>query len=71
VAGAFSERDRLAPVLAHDDEWMRRLPNGDIDQPARLHLIDRAGRIREIYGLGLFDERQAFLDIRALLGEPC
>jgi len=27
-------------------------------------------RIREIYGLGLFDERPAFLDIRALLREP-
>jgi hypothetical protein len=28
-----------------------------------------AGRIREIYALGFFDERQALLDIRALLRE--
>ena len=65
-----SDRDRLGPVLASYDEWTRRLPNGDIDHPARLHLIDRAGRIREIYNLSLFDEKQAFLDIRALLREP-
>jgi cytochrome oxidase Cu insertion factor (SCO1/SenC/PrrC family) len=65
-----SERDQLGPMLTHYDEWTRRLPNGDIDHPARLYLIDRAGRIREIYSLGLFDEQQAFLDIRALLREP-
>ena len=64
-----SDRDRLGPVLASYDEWTRRLPNGDIDHPARLHLIDRAGRVREIYSLGLFDEKQALLDIRALLRE--
>src|SRR5205807_310880 len=65
-----SEPDRLGPVLTRYDEWTKRLPNGEIDHPARLYLIDRAGRIREIYSLGLFDERQAFLDIQALLREP-
>lgn len=61
--------DRLAPVLAAYDEWTRRLPDGEIDHPARLYLIDPRGWIREIYSLSLFDERQAFLDIRALLAE--
>jgi len=65
-----SERDRLGPVLTSYDEWTRRLPGGDIDHPARLHLIDRAGQVREIYSLGLFDEKQALLDIRKLLREP-
>ncbi|MBI4271464.1 MAG: SCO family protein, partial [Candidatus Rokubacteria bacterium] len=41
-----------------------------IDHPARLYLLDPAGRVREIYSLSFFDERQAFLDIRALLREP-
>jgi protein SCO1/2 len=63
------EPTRLGPVLAGWDEWTRREPNGEIEHPARLHLIDRAGRVREIYDLALFDERQAFLDIRALLNE--
>jgi protein SCO1/2 len=60
---------RLAPVLAQWDEWTRPLASGDLDHPARLHLIDRRGRVREIYSLEFFDERQAELDIRALLRE--
>jgi protein SCO1/2 len=60
---------RLGPVLAAWDEWTRALPGGEIDHPARLHLIDGRGRVREIYSLALFDERQAFLDIQTLLRE--
>ncbi len=61
--------ERLAPVLAAYDEWTRRLPGGEIDHPARLYLIDSEARIREIYSLSFFHERQAFLDIQALLRE--
>jgi protein SCO1 len=60
---------RLAGVLAQWDEWTRPLANGDLDHPARLHLIDTRGRVREIYSLEFFDERQAELDIRALARE--
>jgi protein SCO1/2 len=49
------------------DEWTRRRADGEIDHPARLHLIDARGRVREIYALEFFDERQALVDIRALL----
>ncbi len=62
--------ERLRPVLTAYDEWTRPLPGGEIDHPARLYLIDPRGRIREIYSLSLFDERQALLDIQALLREP-
>lgn len=62
--------EALRPVLAAWDEWTKPLPTGEIDHPARLYLIDGAGRVREIYSLSLFDERQASLDIRALLGQP-
>lgn len=62
--------ERLRPVLAAYDEWTRFLPGGELDHPARLHLVDARARIREIYSLALFDERQAFLDIQALLREP-
>jgi protein SCO1/2 len=61
--------ERLRPVLAAYDEWTRTQPDGDIDHPARLYLIDRKGSIREIYSLSFFDEHQAFLDIQALLKE--
>ncbi len=61
--------ERLSPVLTAYDEWSKRLANGELDHPARLHLIDAAGRVREIYSLAFFDERQAYLDIVALHGE--
>jgi protein SCO1/2 len=62
--------EQLAPALAAYDEWTRWLPNGEIDHPARLYLIDQRGRIREIYSLAFFHERQALLDIQTLLREP-
>jgi protein SCO1/2 len=60
---------RLRPVLTAYGEWTRPLPDGEIDHPARLYLIDRQGEIREVYALSFFDERQVFLDIKALLDE--
>jgi len=55
-----------AGVLSAYEEWTTRLPSGDIDHPARLHLVDALGRVREIYSLAFFDEHQAFADIKAL-----
>lgn len=63
------EPTRLKKVLSAYDEWTRLLPKGEIDHPARVYLIDGLGRIREIYSLAFFDERQAKLDILALLNE--
>ena len=63
------EPARLAAVLAQWDEWTRPGKSGDLDHPARVHLVDGRGRVREIYSLEFFDERQAELDIRALLRE--
>jgi protein SCO1 len=62
--------EEVGPVLAAWDEWTRRLPSGELDHPARLYLVDRGGAVREIYSLSFFDERQALLDIEALLAEP-
>ena len=61
--------ERPQPTLLAYDEWTRRLPSGEVDHPARLHLVDARGRVREIYSLDFFDERQAAADIRALLAE--
>jgi len=63
------EPGKLRKVLAAYDEWTRLLPKGEIDHPARVYLLDAKGRIREIYSLAFFDERQAKLDILALLNE--
>src|SRR5919201_824073 len=48
------EGERLRPVLLAWDEWTRPVA-GEIDHPARVHLIDTRGRVREIYSLALFD----------------
>lgn len=61
--------ERLRPVLAAYDEWTKSLEGDEVDHPARVYLIDPQGRIREIYSLSVFDERQALLDIQALLRE--
>jgi protein SCO1 len=58
--------ERLQPMLAVYKEWTKKLADGDLDHPARVYLIDPAGRIREIYSLAFFDERQALLDIKAI-----
>ena len=58
--------ERLQPMLAAYKEWTKKLADGDLDHPARVYLIDPAGRIREIYSLAFFDERQALLDIKAI-----
>jgi len=52
------------------DEWTRLLPKGEIDHPARVYLIDQQGNIREIYSLAFFNEKQALIDMRALISQP-
>ncbi len=59
--------EALLPVLDAYREWTKAMPDGEIDHPARLYLIDAQGRIREIYSLAFFDPRQAMIDIRALV----
>ncbi len=60
---------RLRPVLTAFDEWAKLLPDGEVDHPARLHLIDGRRRVREIYSLAFFDPAQALVDIEGLLRE--
>src|SRR5258708_35892687 len=58
--------EAMTPVLGAYREWTRPMKDGDLDHPARVHLIDADGQIREIYSLAFFDPRQAFIDIRSL-----
>jgi protein SCO1 len=59
--------EKIQPVLKAYDEWTKLLPKGEIDHPARVYLIDQRGDIREIYSLAFFNEKQALIDIKALL----
>jgi protein SCO1/2 len=60
---------KMRPVLKAYDEWTKLLPKGELDHPARVYLVDQKGNIREIYSLAFFNEKQALIDIRTLLGE--
>ena len=59
--------EKTKPVLAAYDEWTQRQPKGEFDHPARVYLIDQHGKIREIYSLAFFNEKQALLDIQKLV----
>lgn len=60
---------KIKVTLKAYDEWTKRLPKGDLDHPARVYLIDQKSDIREIYSLSFFNEKQAHLDILALMNE--
>ncbi len=58
--------ESMTSVLRAYHEWTRVMPDGELDHPARVHLLDADGQIREIYSLAFFDPRQALIDIRSL-----
>ncbi len=62
--GGDAEVSRL---LQDYDVWVKRSPDGSFDHSMRIFLIDREGRIREIYNYTFFSVEQALLDIRSLL----
>jgi len=61
--------EKTRPILKAYDEWTKKLPKGELDHPARVYLIDPNGNIREIYSLAFFNEKQALIDMKALLAE--
>jgi protein SCO1/2 len=49
--------------------WARPAANGQLDHPSRVFLLDRRGRVREIYSLEFFKPAWVLEDVRLLLGE--
>lgn len=64
-------RAALDPILAGYGQSVSRTARGDgpINHLLRVHLIDRRGRVRNIYGLEFLDPRLLLADIRTLLLE--
>jgi protein SCO1/2 len=56
-------------VLADWGMWTRPLPNGSLDHPSRVFLVDPRGRVREIYNLDFLKPAWVLEDVRLLLGE--
>jgi cytochrome oxidase Cu insertion factor (SCO1/SenC/PrrC family) len=68
------DRSALAPVLAGYNQAIDRIATGNSDAPAinhifRAFLIDRHGRMRNIYSLDFFDPKLVLNDVRTLLLE--
>lgn len=67
-------RANLEPILAGYDQAVDKRPNeldpqGPLYHTLRVFLIDRAGRIRNIYSSGTLDPRLVLADVKTLLLE--
>jgi protein SCO1/2 len=62
-------RERVSKVIAAWGMWVKPAANGQLDHPSRVFLVDRKGRIREIYDLSFFRPGWVVEDIRLLLKE--
>jgi protein SCO1 len=67
-------REELEPILAAYDQAVDKRPNesdpqGPLYHTVRVFLIDRAGRIRNIYSSGTLDPRLVLADVKTLLLE--
>lgn len=67
----FTTRSRreLEPILRGYGQNLSLRPSGVINHLLRVYLIDRRGRVRNIYGLEFLDPRLLLGDIRTLLLE--
>lgn len=63
LRGDSAEVSRL---LQQYDVWVKPYSDGSFDHSMRIYLIDRQGRIREIYNYNFFTVEQVVLDIQSL-----
>jgi protein SCO1/2 len=56
-------------VLSDWGMWVRHTSGGSLDHPSRVFLLDRRGRLREIYNLDFFRPEWVREDLKLLLEE--
>jgi protein SCO1 len=61
--------ETVAKTLAAWGMWVKPAPNGQLDHPSRIFLVDRQGKIREIYNVDLLRPVDVVDDINALWRE--
>lgn len=61
--------EAVQKVIADWGMWTRPLADGQLDHPSRVFLVDKLGRVREIYHLGFLKPAWVADDIEALLKE--
>jgi protein SCO1/2 len=63
------DRERVNKVIAAWGMWVKPAANGQLDHPSRVFLVDKKGRIREIYNLSFFKAAWVVDDVELLLKE--
>jgi protein SCO1/2 len=61
--------DRVKKVIRDWSMWVKAAPNGQLDHPSRIFLVDGRGRVREIYSLDFLKAPWVVEDIELLLHE--
>ena len=61
--------DQVNKTVAAWGMWAKPAANGQLDHPSRIFLVDKQGRIREIYHLGFLKSPWVVEDIELLLAE--
>jgi protein SCO1/2 len=59
----------VAKTIAAWGMWVKPAPNGQLDHPSRIFLVDRQGKIREIYNVDLLRPGDVVDDINELWRE--
>jgi protein SCO1 len=62
--------DDVQKVLSAWEMWTKPSANGQLDHPSRVFLLDKRGRVREIYSLEFFKPAWVVEDVQLLLKEP-
>ena len=62
-------REQVEKVHAAWGMWAKPAANGQFDHPSRVFLVDRRGRVREIYNLDFFKPGWVLEDVQSLLKE--
>jgi protein SCO1/2 len=62
--------DQVQSVITAWGMWVKTLPNGVLDHPSRIFLLDTRGRQREIYSLEFLKVEAVVADVRGLLRDP-
>ncbi len=63
------DKGRVNKVIAAWGMWAKPAANGQLDHPSRVFLVDKKGRIREIYNLSFFKAAWVMDDVELLLKE--
>jgi protein SCO1/2 len=62
-------KEKIDAAIRSWGMWAKPAPNGQLDHPSRIYLVDREGRIREIYNLAFMKTAWVVEDMELLLKE--